>query len=299
MILDPTTVFWESLGRHMLAPEEQSNDIEKDAARALTKAYPHILSDRDRLMQMLLRARDPRVKDMTLKKWGKSAASCDDGRAMADDPDLRPEEADALGKALLTEKRRPSGRLPENRLTTSNLIVAIHERPGLLIANNTVAHPERIDFRPCSGALAYMAALLDAVLFEPPDRPFLVAEFEKRTIAPGDLVLNIPGSDANIRTVRTSGPLGGIIRRERMLALVEMVRGIVDANLLRSLAEWERERLARGEGDFNRLDKLADKLPDGLDVDDLLDLMPRPDGLEWRLLRAALRPQNVALSAVK
>ena len=38
MILDPTTVFWESPGRHMLAPEEQSNDIEKDAARALTKS---------------------------------------------------------------------------------------------------------------------------------------------------------------------------------------------------------------------------------------------------------------------
>ena len=298
MILDPTTVFWESLGRHMLAPEEQSNDIEKDAARALTKSYPHILSDRERLMQMLQRARDPRAKDMTLDKWVKTAASCDDGRAMVDDPDLRPEEADALRKALLSVKRRPSGRLTENRLTTSNMMVAVHERPGLLIANNTVAHPERIDFRPCSGAFAYMAALLDAVLFDPPDRPFLVAEFEKRTIAPGDLVLNIPGSDANIRTVRTSGPLGGIIRRERMLALVEMVRGVVDVNLLKSLAEWERE-FARGEGDFNRLDKMADKLPDGLDVDKLLDLMPRPDGLEWRLLRAAMRPQNVALSAVK
>ena len=85
MILDPTTVFWESLGRHMLAPEEQTNDIEKDAARALTKAYPHILSDRERLVQMLQRARDPRAKDMTLKKWAKSAVSCDAVRAMAGD----------------------------------------------------------------------------------------------------------------------------------------------------------------------------------------------------------------------
>lgn len=282
--MDPIEFFHAHLGRHLLPQEEVTGDVVADVNRALTRTYQHTLTDRERALRDLQSIRNGDENAPTLIGWAKQIAAYEFGRELASDALLAAEEREALSKAAAKVKK-VKAEMPGLRLSKSMLAVVREDRASLLIANVRPSDPSKIDHRLCEGMAIYNAALLDAVLLNPPASPFIVIEFDRSTPSVDQLRLNMVSGSAPLR-VATSGPLGGVVDRRGVLLAIELSAGI-DDRFLGRLAIWEEKRLRSGEGDWAWLDEMAREIP--ANVDDLLDTLPQRDTLEWRLLRLARR----------
>ena len=284
---------WEHFGQHMIV--RSNTDTTADAVlKALNGTHPMVTTDRERQLAKLVTAREAKKeKAKALKDWADAAAKWNAGHELLDDPVLTDDERTILAKACTNGKIRGSGVMTDQRLTTYCLAVIRDDAPSVLVSPLRPTNPAGLDTRACDGAESYVATLLDQLVDKPPAGPFVAIEFGKKTIGLDQLNLNVPGIDG-VAVLRTSGQLGETVRRARLLDLFALLDGHhVDLGSLRRLAEWEQARIADPtDPNFDALDKLSQKLPEGLDVDELLDLVPAPGTLEWRLLAARINADN-------
>lgn len=292
--MNPVELYWNRLGRHLLPQDEHSGDVVADTTRSLSKTYDHALTDKARALVKLarVRAEDDAAQPAALAGWAADIARFYAATELLGGDELSNDEADALRKAA-TKVNKAKDRMGGLRLSPPALSVIAAGQDALLVSNVMPANPAAIDHRLSSGMAAYEAALLH-VLFSPPDTPFIVIEFDRTPITAGELIVNVPPEGGPPSVIRTSGPLGGVIRRDRLLKALSLAKESgLDMKMLWRLAKWEEERVASGEGDFRKLERMTQEIV--VDVDDLLDALPRLDGLEWRLLRSAVRSSDATM----
>lgn len=272
----PTEFFWRNLGCHLVERTE-GQSVEAMAASAFSRTYPHLHSDRDRLLGKLRDIQTGRSKE-TIKEWAAFCAGYNAGHALPGDPALSDVDREVMAELRLAcEKcKKPKSSMQPVRLTTAMLMLVREDRPGLLVASIKPANPAGIEHHAC-GVRPYRDYIRDLLIL-PPDGLFIFHQFEKAFTAPQDLVLNL-----SARQIRTTQ---GAIDRAHVLAALPVVKGLPwkEIDGLARLAD-ERDR------DFTRIkvidaaiDKAAQKLP-GVDVFDLLDVLPQRGSASWDALR--------------
>ena len=280
--MNPVTFFWDHLGRLLLPPDEATGDTHRDAARALSRTYDHALSDDDRVMVKL---RHVRKGIESLSVWATDVAKYQAGHRVLKlrSNELAHEEQHALAAACKKVKE-PKAKMKGLRLG-SHMLAVVTEKPVLL--SNIRPAVNGFDRRLQTGMAGYNALLHETVL-SPPKEHFELIVFDRAVTTPDDLVLNVPPSGGDIGRIRISGPGGGMVDRRGFIAATKLATGIEWGTIdkLKQLSDQRDINIERAEEIDAKLDALAAGI--GVDVYDLLDVLPPRGSIAWWLLRTAL-----------
>lgn len=278
-VVDPVQFFWNRAGIYMLPESEWTGDAHADASKALSAAYPSAYTDEERLRKSLDDILRGRSTD-TILKWAKSMAAYDVAKDVIDrsEPDLPADALAALKQQVGKVKRKPSGVMDGSRLTQNNLILVREDAKSLVVTNQAFAKPDALDVRHC-GVKPYWSYVADLIV-SPPDGPFMLIECSKAAVPLERLVVNL--SPERIFTHL------GTYYRQQILDAYGMIDGARWGHIdkLSKLFDVREKDVSRIEKIDAELDKVAARLPQGLDIYDLLDVLPIRDSLSWTVLRS-------------